>query len=155
MVRLKGFEKLTNVDEALATFSKALKPKRLNLETAAIENALGRVTAEDIIARTDLPRFDRSAVDGYAVIAKDIFEASQFKPKTLKLTRKDGLQQAQVKQVWTGNPLPKGADAVIMLEHTRTVGNKIEIAGSVTPGENVSKKGEDIKKGEVDRKSVV
>jgi len=149
LVRLRGFEKLTNVDDALAAFFKALKPKRLNPEPVPIENALGRVAAEDIVARTDLPQLDRSAVDGYAVIAKDTFEASQFKPKTLRLTQKDRLYQAQAKQVWTGNPLPKGANAVIMLEHTRAVRNKIEIVGSVTPAGNVSKKGEDVKKGEV------
>jgi len=148
LARLRGFEKLTNVDEALATFFKALKPKRLSPEPVAIENALRRVAAEDIIACADLPRFDRSAVDGYAVIAKDTFEASQFKSKTLRLTQKDRLYQEQAKQVWTGNLLPKGADAVIMLEHTRAVRNEIEIVATVTPSENVSKKGEDIKKGE-------
>jgi len=149
LARLKGFEKLTNVDEALAMFFKALKPRSLSSEPVAIENALGRVTAEDVVARTDLPQFDRSAVDGYAVIAEDTFEASQFKPKTLRLTRRDRLHQVQAKQVWTGNLLPKGANAVIMLEHTRMVRNEIEIVGSVTPSENVSKKGEDVKRGEV------
>ena len=149
MARLKGFEKLTNVHDAQTMFLKALKPKRLAPEAVTIENALGRVTAENIVAPSDLPQFDRSAVDGYAVKAEDTFEASQVRPKTLKLIRKGSLSEAQAKQVWTGNPLPKGANAVIMLEHTRAVRNGIEIIVPMTPSGNVSRKGEDIKKGEV------
>ena len=153
LARLKGFEKLTSVDEALSIFFKALKPKRLSAERLSLEDALGRVAAENILAPTDLPSFDRSAVDGYAVRADDTFEASQFKPKTLKLTQKDSVSGSHAKQVWTGNPLPKGADAVIMLEYTRAVESGIQIIVAVTPSENVSEKGEDIKKGEVAVKS--
>ncbi len=149
MARLKGFEKLTNVDDALTTFFKALRPKRLAPEAVTIEHALGRVAAENIVAPSDLPRFDRSAVDGYAVMAEDTFEASQFNPKRLKLIHEGNLEKAQAKLIWTGNPLPKSANAVIMLEHTRKVKNNIQIVVPVTPSENVSKKGEDIRKGEV------
>jgi len=153
LARLKGFEKLTNVDEALFIFFKALKPKRLSAERVSLADTLGRVAAENIVAPMDLPSFDRSAVDGYAVMAEDTFEASQFKPKTLRLTQKVGIGRGQAKQVWTGNPLPKGADAVIMLEHTRAVKSGIQIIVAVTLNENVSKKGEDIKEGEVAVKS--
>lgn len=149
MARLKGFEKLTNVDEALAILLKALKLKRLSSERVALENSLGRVSGEDIVAPFDLPSFDRSAVDGYAVRAEDTLEASQFKPKTVKLTQRNNVAKGQAKQVWTGNPLPKDADAVVMLEHTRPVKNGIQIIVSVTPNENVSRRGEDIKKGEI------
>lgn len=96
-----------------------------------------------------MPLFDRSAVDGYAVKAQDTFEASQFKPKTIKLTSSDSVGEGQAKQVWTGNLLPKGADAVIMLEHTRAMKDKIEVIAALTPSENVSKKGEDIRKDDV------
>jgi len=149
LARLKGFEKLTNVHDAQTTFLRALKPNRLAPEAVTIENALRRVAARNIVAPSDLPQFDRSAVDGYAVKAEDTFEASQIRPKTLRLMRKGSLGKAQAKQVWTGNPLSKGANAVIMLEHTRTIKNGIEIIAPVTPSENVSRKGEDIKKGEV------
>ena len=149
MARLKGFERLTNVDEALSIFLKALKPKRLSSVSISIEEALGRVTAKNITAPTDLPSFDRSAVDGYAVRAQDTFEASQFKPKTLQLINESSVSEGQAKQVWTGNPLPKGADAVIMLEHTRAMKDKIKVIATLTPGENVSKRGEDIHKGDV------
>jgi len=149
LARLKGFEKLTNVDEALSIFLKTLKPKRLQFISVSIEETLGRVTAKNITAPIDLPPFDRSAVDGYAVRAQDTFEASQFKPKTLQLTKTDSVGESQAKQVWTGNPLPKGADAVIMLEHTRAIKDKIEVIAALTPSENVSKRGEDIRKGDV------
>lgn len=148
MARLKGFEKLTNVDEALNLFLKALQPKRLGSTAISLDEAPGRVTAATIKSPQDLPAFDRSAVDGYAVKAKDTFEASQFRPKTLKLTEKQVVAENQAKQVWTGNPLPDGADAVIMLEHTRALKQKIEVLSALTPGENVSQRGEDIRKDE-------
>lgn len=149
LVRLKGFEKLTNVDEASSVFFKVLRPKSLGAKRISVEEALGRVTAEDIVAPMDLPSFDRSAVDGYAIIAEDTFKASQFKPKTLRFTQKNSVNRGQARQVWTGNPLPRGADAVVMLEHTRTAKDEIQITVAVTPSENVSKKGEDINKGEI------
>lgn len=149
MARLKGFEKLTNVDEALSVFLKTLNLKRLSSVSLSIEEAFGRVAAKNITAPVDLPSFDRSAVDGYAVGVQDTFEASQFKPRTLKLTNTDSIGEGQAKQVWTGNQLPKGADAVIMLEHTRAVKDRIEVLAALTPGENVSKKGEDVPKGDV------
>jgi len=148
LARLKGFEKLTNVDEALDLFLKALQPRRLGSTTVSLDEALGRVTAATIKSPQDLPAFDRSAVDGYAVRAKDTFEASQFRPKTLNLTVKTVVDEEQAKQVWTGNPLPKGADAVVMLEHTKALKQKIEVLSALTPGDNVSKRGEDIRKNE-------
>jgi len=149
LVRLKGFERLTNVDEALSVFLEALKPKRLGSISVSIEDALGRVVAKNITAPIDLPAFDRSAVDGYAVRAKDTFEVSQFKPRTLQLTNTDSVGEGEARQVWTGNPLTKGADAVIMLEHTRAVKHGIEVLVALTPGENFSKRGEDIHQGDV------
>jgi len=147
-VRLKGFQKLTSVDEALQVFFNTLHVKRLKSVTVPLHSALNHVLAEDIIALENLPRFDRSAVDGYAVKAEDTFGASQFKPKTLRITDKDEISSTQAKQVWTGNPIPKGANAVIMLENTKRINGEIEIWVSVTPSENISKKGEDVRKGE-------
>jgi len=149
LIKLKGFKKLTNVDEAMSIFLKALRLKRLESVNVSIEGAFGRVAAKTILAPSDLPLFDRSAVDGYAVRAQDTFEASQFKPKTITLTTMDNVSVGKAKQVWTGNVLPKGADAVIMLEYTRAVQDGIEVFTALTPGENVSKRGEDICKGDV------
>jgi molybdopterin molybdotransferase len=149
LARLKGFEKLVGVDEALAIFLKQLKPKKPKAIQIPVQTALKRVLAENFIAETDLPPFNRSAVDGYAVRAEDTFEASQFNPKILKITKGDKIGEKEAKPLWTGNPLPKGADAAIMLEHTKKLNDKIETWIPVTPGKNVSKKGEDVRKGEV------
>jgi len=149
LARLKGFEKLTNVDDALGIFLNALKPKKLDAESISIADALERVAAEDIAAPMDLPRFDRSAVDGYAIRADDTFGATQLKPKTLEVFSRGIVRKGQAKQIWTGNPVPEGATAVIMLEHTRKKGNRIEVVMPATPGENISRKGEDFKKSSI------
>ena len=149
MVRLKGFEKLMSIDEAMSTFLKELKVKRLESIQVPVHLALNRVIAEDIRAENDLPLFDRSAVDGYALRAEDTFDASQFKPRILKLTKKERVHENEARLVWTGNQLPLGADAVVMMEHTKKIPDGIEVGISVTPSENVSKRGEDVQKGEI------
>jgi molybdopterin molybdotransferase len=149
LVRLKGFETLTSVDEALGVFLDALKPKRLQSESIPIADAVERVVAENVLAPMDLPRFDRSAVDGYAIRADETFKATRFEPKLLKLTREATVRKGCTKEIWTGNPVPEGATAVVMLEHVRKLKNDIEIVTPVTPGENVSRRGEDIRKGEI------
>lgn len=136
------------VDDALEKFLSAFqsRPKRILVPT---NSALNRVLAEDIIANTDLPRTDRSAVDGYAVNADDSVGATQSKPRTFRLVDADVLTEKQAKQVWTGNSIPQHANAVVMLENTRQVGKEIEVWTEVTPWENVSRKGEDTRKDEI------
>jgi molybdopterin molybdotransferase len=148
LARLKGFEKLTNVDDALQSFLRKLKPERLDFEQIQIHEALGRVTAEEIRAKHNFPAFDRSAVDGYALHAKDTFGVSVFKTKMFRLTE-GKVHENEAKELWTGNPVPEGADAVVMLEYTKKFEDKIELVASVTPGRNVSKMGEDVKEGNV------
>ena len=136
------------MDDALQSFLRKLKPQRLDSERIPLHAALGRVTAEDTRAKYNLPLFDRSAVDGYALRAKDTFGVSAFKPKIFKLT-KDKVHENEAKELWTGNPVPEGADAVVMLEYTKKFGDKIELSTAVTPGRNVSKMGEDVTEGNV------
>jgi len=147
LARLKGFQKLTSTETALQTWLKTLQIKQ-HKTTIPLHKALNRVLAEDIIAKEDLPRFDKSAVDGYALKSEDTTSASQFKPTLLQLTNSDIVNSKQVKQVWTGNAIPKGADAVVMLENTQMQNGKLEVWVQLALGGNVSKKGEDIKKGE-------
>jgi molybdopterin molybdotransferase len=147
LVRLKGFQKLATIEEAKRLFFNSLKIGHTKTVTVPVQDALNRVLAEDLIAEEDLPRFDRSAVDGYAVKAEDTFGASQFKPKTLRLTSASEVEKGEAKQVWTGTPIPKGANAVLMLENVKLVGEgEIEVWTAVTPGENVSRRGEDVAK---------
>ena len=148
LVRLKGFQKLTSAHVALQDWLKILqvKPRKV---VVPLPEALNRVLAEDITAKEDLPRFDRSAVDGFALKSKDTIGASQFNPVFFQLTDADLVSSKQAKQVWTGNAIPKGANAVVMLENTHKRNGKLEVWAQLAPSKNVSRKGEDIKKGEV------
>ena len=148
MVRLKGFQKLTLVDDALRTLLDVLQLKKPGERTVPLDEALNRVLAMDIVAKEDVPRFDKSAVDGYALKAEDTTGASQFKPAVFQLTALEEASAKQARQIWTGNPIPKGADAVIMIENTKKSDSELEVWVQLAPGGNVSKKGEDVKKGE-------
>jgi molybdopterin molybdotransferase len=112
--------------------------------------------AEDIIAFHDSPPFDKSAMDGFAVIGEDTFGAGQSTPKEFKIIDAIGAGDFSDKTVGegeaiviaTGAPIPNGANAVIMKEYTTTDGDDLTIYSQVTPGENVSPKSEDIEKGQ-------
>ncbi len=130
--------------------------KTTDVEEIPIAEAHKRVLAEDIIAFHDSPPFDKSAMDGFAVIAENTFGASQSAPKPLKIIDAIGAGDFSEKTVGegeaiviaTGAPIPDGANAVIMKEYTTEDGDDLTIYSQVTPGENVSPKAEDIKKGE-------
>jgi molybdopterin molybdotransferase len=148
LARLKGFQKLARVDEALQMWLDILKVKKCNAVTVPLDKALNRVLAINLTAKDDLPRFDKSAVDGYAVRAADTTGATQFKPASFRLTEAEEVGANQARQIWTGNPVPKGADAVVMLENTKKRDGELEVWVQLARGGNVSKKGEDVKKGE-------
>ncbi|HSQ49291.1 MAG TPA: gephyrin-like molybdotransferase Glp, partial [Candidatus Deferrimicrobiaceae bacterium] len=126
-----------------------------NTELVLLQEALGRVLAEDLVAPEDVPRFDKSAMDGYAVRASDLAGATQFKPVVLELTEKAQIAEKEARQIWTGNPIPKGADSVVMLENTQKNGDKVEVWNQLSPWTNVSKIGEDTKKGVISAKAGV
>ena len=134
--------------EALNKFLQTIRPKAFEGVSISVENGLGRVTAKEIIAKSNLPPFDRSAVDGFAVRASDTVEASNYHPSKLRLTTEDQVGEGEARRIWTGNPLPEGSDAVVMLEHVVENGTGLEVLTPLTPGGNVSKKGEDVRIGE-------
>ena len=80
MVKLKGFQKLTLTGKALNSWLSALQIGKPKDETVPLEQALGRVLTQDLTAKEDLPRWDKSAMDGYAVKSADLAGATQFKP---------------------------------------------------------------------------
>jgi molybdopterin molybdotransferase len=145
---LKGFQKLTRIDEALQTWFDVLTIKKCRKISVPLDKALTRVLATDVTAEEDLPRFDKSAVDGYALRAEDTIGATQFKPLTFHLTDAEEVGVKQAQQIWTGNPVPKGADAVVMIENTKKRDGELDAWVQLARGGNVSKKGEDVKKGE-------
>ena len=146
--------KLDSVQNAMKLISD--NQKLTDIEEISIHDAHKRVLAEDIIAYHDSPPFDKSAMDGFAVIAENTFGASQSAPKEFKIIDAIGAGDFSDKTVGeneaiviaTGAPIPNGANAVIMKEYTTTDGDDLTIYSQVTPGENISPKSEDIKKGE-------
>ncbi len=155
MVRLKGFKERISVDEAIERLENH-KFKRVYSERVSIENACGRILAEDVVAKFDVPHFDRSAVDGYAVFAEDTFGATLNNPIKLKLVgeveigeKPIEIKRGEAVRVSTGSPIPKNANAVVMLEYTDEENGFVNIYRQVVPLENVSKRGEDVKAGEV------
>lgn len=127
---------------------------KTGLEKIPLEEAYSRVLGQNINSLLDSPPFDRSAMDGYAVRAQDTFGFSERNPAELAIIDRIGAGSVSSKvidkdkavKIATGAPLPSGADAVVMEEYTIEKGNDLEVELSVTPGENVSFKGEDIKK---------
>ncbi len=148
-MKLKGFQKLTLTDKALEIWLKELQIGKPKVQIVSLQDALNRVLAEDLVAEEDLPRFDKSAMDGYALKAADTIGASQSKPAFFQLTENQEITEMKATQVWTGNPIPKGANSVIMLENTKKSEGKLEVWSQLSQGDNVSKKGEDIKKDEI------
>ena len=141
----RPFLSYTRLDEALRLILSGLSP--LGWEEVPLEEACGRVLFSDLLSPADFPPFDRSAVDGYAVRAEDTFGAGENSPRRLRLVR-GRAGPGRAVEVMTGQPLPPGADAVVMLEQTRRRGESLEVLAPVTPGKNVSGRGEDVRKGE-------
>lgn len=135
-----------------------VRPQSLSGEVVPLAEALGRVVAEDVLAGVDVPGFDRSNVDGYAVRAGDSYQAAEEAPVRLRLNPEEvptgvvprgsvGLGTAT--PIATGGMIPRGADAVVMVEHARLVGLDLEVVRPVAPGANLSFAGTDLARGEL------
>lgn len=150
-------EKLVSVDYAIEKAIASFKLK-LDVVETSVWSASGLVLAEDIFALHDQPLFHRSAVDGYAVRSIDTIGASPLNPVRLKVTGvvkpgdkpgKYSVGHGEAIEIYTGAPLPEGANAVIMYEDTSRIDDYVEIYKSIAHYENVSKKGEDYRVGEL------
>ena len=129
-------------------------------ETVFLSEAPGRVLADQIRSPIDLPSFDNSAMDGYAVRAADVASAKPASPATLRLAGKVAagevfagkLAAGSCVRLFTGSPLPPGADAVVMQEDTHTdsgAPGDVLILAPAGAGENVRARGEDVKQGTI------
>ena len=133
----------------------------LKKEKIEIIDSLGRVIAEDIISEFDIPPFDRSAMDGFAIISDDTFSATKENPVLLEVIgeikagdfKNFKIEKGKAISIMTGAKIPQNSDAVIKIEDVEEIfkdGKRyIKIERYVKKGENISKKGEDIKKGEI------
>jgi putative molybdopterin biosynthesis protein len=145
-------------EEAMARFDAALFPRALPSEQRRLADAQGCVLAEDIVAPIDVPPFDRSNVDGFAVRAADLTKAGEAAPVRVMLNDEviacgtaplRPVLPGTATSIATGGPLPRGADAVVMVEHTNPAGARtIEIRRAASPGQFVSYAGSDIARGE-------
>ncbi|HYE33765.1 MAG TPA: gephyrin-like molybdotransferase Glp, partial [Methylomirabilota bacterium] len=144
---------MLTLDEALAKVLPDIPP--LPSEDVPLSAAAGRILSVDIASPLDLPPLDNSSMDGYALRAEDALQASEHAPAQLRLIGKVAagesfagkVQRGECVRVFTGSPLPAGADAVVMQEATRANGEAVQILEAVQPWENVRFKGEDIKVG--------
>ena len=152
-VSSKGFKHLTPTRDALKILTSQLPRKPVEVEVIPLSSALRRVLAEDIFSPINLPSFDRAAMDGYAVKAQNTYGASTSSPILLNAVRKTGpetftIKNGEVSSVVTGGSMPAGADAVVMIEYTKQLADgTVEVCAEVHPAENVSRIGEDLRKG--------
>jgi putative molybdopterin biosynthesis protein len=155
--RQEQFLKVLSRDAAEAAFHAALRPAPLGEEAVGLDLLLGRVLARDVAAPTDAPPFDRATVDGFAVRAGDLLEASGAEPVLLVLNPEViacgtapaiALRPGTATPIATGGPIPRGADAVVMIEHTEPEGDGIAVSRAVPPGAHVSFAGSDIARGQ-------
>ena len=165
--RQQQFLDVIDRDEATRRFQKHLRLESLGCETVPLVAALGRVLAVDVVADVDVPGFDRSNMDGFAVRAVDTFDAMEERPRRVTLNNEVlspgveshiSLRPGTATAIATGGILPRGADAVVMIESTHLIESErestergesvLEIYRAVAAAENVMFAGADIAKGE-------
>ncbi|MHA4986921.1 molybdopterin molybdotransferase MoeA [Cetobacterium somerae] len=147
------FFKTVSLKEAIDSIVSKLD-KELKIEEVLLEDSLNKIIAENIVSNIDLPSFDRSTVDGYAVKAKDICGASEFSPIPLKNIGNGKMGEENVNRIDlgqcmyipTGGMLPIGADAMVMIEDCETLREEILINKGIAQLSNIIIKGSEIKK---------
>lgn len=141
------------VEEAQRRILDAVSP--LEWVHVPLEQAAGRVLAEDVVAARDVPSYRSSAMDGYAVLATDFADASESAPVALPLAgeatagdlRPISLESGHVIRIMTGGLVPAGADAIIPVEKTEEIENRIVVREAPRAGQHVRPAGEDIRQG--------
>jgi putative molybdopterin biosynthesis protein len=145
-------------EDALARFEAALFPRALPSVSRSLADALGCALAQDVVAPIDVPPFDRSNVDGFAVRSADLAAAGEATPLRLMLNDEviacgvaptRPVLPGAATAIATGGPVPRGADAIVMVEHTQPAGaGAIEVRRAASPGQFISYAGSDIARGE-------
>jgi putative molybdopterin biosynthesis protein len=157
--RQEQFLEVVSAEEARKRFESRLDLNPLPGERAALAASLGRVLAHDVIAPLDVPPFDRANVDGFALRSADTAGAADGAPKQLTLNAEVAacgyapaveVEPGSATTIATGGVVPRGADAVVMIEHTELIESvpAIEIRRGVSPGQFISYAGSDIARGE-------
>ncbi len=156
-MRQGQFLEVLDRDAAEARWREVLDPGPLASETVPLEHALGRVLAEDVRAEVDVPGFDRSNMDGFAVRAEDTYGATEEEPVRLALNAESiptgvaprvDVSSGTATSIATGGMLPRGADCVVPVEFTDVEGGEVVVRRARVPGAAVSFAGTDIGGGE-------
>jgi len=146
-----------SVEETASLMKEYFSDYPIQTETLPIEEAFNRIIAQEVRSKENIPLFDRSSVDGYAVKAKDTFGASEAMPAQLLFkgsvqmgeTPDFQLEEGECAYIPTGGELPQGADGIVMVEYSEDFDGEILLQKSVSPGENVVYKGDDVKEGDL------
>jgi len=152
-VRMRGFTRRTDVDEAIRVVDENVET--LDGELVDLMQAGGRVVAREITSPSHVPGFRRSAMDGYAVIAEETFGATTHDPRPFDVHGESlpakpaasDVAQGTCIRIMTGAPVPASATAVVPAELTRIEDGRVLVTEPVTPGRHIGDVGEDIKKG--------
>ena len=163
-MKQQQFLNLVTAEEAEERFWEAVQPQPLGEELVMLEDAHGRILACDIVARHNVPYFDRSNFDGFALRAEDTFGAQETAPVLLTLNPEilacgavpqEDVAPGTATTISTGGVLPRGADGVVMIEntfplkHAEPAENMIQVLKPIVPNAGVSLAGSDIGAGEV------
>jgi molybdopterin molybdotransferase len=152
-VRMHGFSERAEVGRVLEWIDRHANV--LSAEPVSIDGAAGRVLAEAVVAPIDVPAFDRSAMDGYAVCSHETSGASDYNPAAFAIVGQampgrpfDGsVQTGTAVRIMTGAPMPSGADAVVPAEYATERDDSVEVTLAVGGGKNVGARSEDIRAG--------
>lgn len=157
MLDQEQFLQVLDRDEAERRFRAVLNLSPRGIETVALDAALGRVLSAHVVSPVDVPFFDRSNFDGFAVVAQDTFGASEEAPRSVQLVQEQlhtgvvptvVIESGKAALIATGGMLPRGADAIVMVEHADVSGRELHIRRAVTAGSGISFAGTDITAGE-------
>ena len=152
---MRPFGETISLEQARAIITRSLRPIE-RIERVSLDAAHLRVLAEEVVASSDVPPFSRAAMDGYAVRAADTTGATPAQPAMLTCIEKVFTGQmpsqtvgpGQCTEIATGAPMPRGADAVVMVEQTDTEGAAVRIFAAADAGQNIGRQGADIKRGQ-------
>jgi molybdopterin molybdotransferase len=153
---MRGFNRLTKVDDAQSIIMNSCGDDFRATEVIGVREAWGKVLEEDVVSTVNVPPFDRSAVDGYAISSINSFSASKSNPAVFKVT---GVSEAgsaigkiaagESREIYTGAQVPKGADAVVMAEDCERKGDELLVFKAAPKFANISQRGEDMQKGRI------
>ena len=152
-VRMHGFSRRAEVGAVLEWVDH--HAARLGATSVALDEAAGRVLAAPVVASLDVPEFDRSAMDGYAIRGAETAGASDYNPLAFTIVGEafpgrpfaGAVAEGCAVRIMTGAPLPAGADAIVPAEYAQEKDGRVELTQGVGPGKHVGVRGEDIRSG--------